>query len=455
MVEETRRPGRWGRTARWVATGLLVAGAGVSGRADEPGPLKAILVEVPGGPPIIKYVPVAPPVAAQPPATGGPPVVAPAKPTVVVSHPPPPAAGPSVVMPGPEAPVAPAGPLMRVAPTPSAAVVSPDPVAPAMPAGIAPQPTTSDAATSPAPSVVASPTPTPPAVVTQAPTSPATPSAVVQPSPTISTAPTAPALVVEPTAPTAPAEVGQPQAPATIAQPSPGPLVSTPMPLPPTVTSQAAHQSPPPVSSPEPTSAPDLVPAPPSSMGPIEAAFAKPASPGHETCATCGSGGGFLDRHFPCAKTPATVVPPLGSSLRSVFDMQRANALAEYFVVYREDWLDGTTSFNPSGMRHLGGIIRRLGMVAAPIRVEPSGDPALDHQRRVAVVESLVRSGVPVGDPAARVIIGGTRAEGLQYQDIEILYSRNASSLSGGFGGGGFGGGGFGGGGFGGGGFGR
>jgi hypothetical protein len=158
-------------------------------------------------------------------------------------------------------------------------------------------------------------------------------------------------------------------------------------------------------------------------------------------CATCGGKHGPT-RFCACLCTPATVPPPLGANVRYAFDLQRANALAEFFVLYREDWLDATTALNTTGARHLDGIIRRFGMIAAPVRVEPTGDAALDENRRAAVAELLVQAGVPANEATSRVVIGASRAEGLRYHDIEGVYSRSFGIYSGGFGGyGGYGGG--------------
>lgn len=144
-----------------------------------------------------------------------------------------------------------------------------------------------------------------------------------------------------------------------------------------------------------------------------------------------------------CCKTPATIPPPLGTNVRSVFDMQRGNALTEYFTVYREDWNMGTASLNSSGERHFDGIVRRLGLSASPIKIEPSGNADLDTVRRMAVIDALVRNGIPAPEATGRVVIGGTRAEGLRYNDIEAVYSRSIIIGIGGYGGSsGFGGGG-------------
>jgi hypothetical protein len=161
-------------------------------------------------------------------------------------------------------------------------------------------------------------------------------------------------------------------------------------------------------------------------------------------CQDCGPRVSFcevLGFHWCCCKAPATVPPPLGANVRTANDVMRSNALGEYFVVYREDWLANTANLNESGERHLGGIIRRLGMAGAPVKVEPSGIPALDALRRAAVSDMLIQAGVPPQDAIARVVVGGTRAEGLRDASIEALYFRGATIYSGGmYGGGGYGG---------------
>lgn len=161
-----------------------------------------------------------------------------------------------------------------------------------------------------------------------------------------------------------------------------------------------------------------------------------------QNCRNSGAWGGpygFRD----CLRKPATTVPPLGYSARAAYDTQRLNALAEYFVVYREDWYADTAILNASGERHADGIARRMCLTTAPAKVEPSGDPALDAKRMSALSEALVRAGAT--DGSARVVLGGTRAEGLLGNEIEAVYLRSPYSgaggpgYSGGFGNGGFG----------------
>lgn len=180
-----------------------------------------------------------------------------------------------------------------------------------------------------------------------------------------------------------------------------------------------------------------------------------PAAPGNgpaEPGASCDPAGcppgGCRSVRFPacaynwqCARAPATEVPPLGTALRTALDIQRSHALAEYFVMFREDFDAGTDRLNPTGERHLAGIARRLALANHPVRVEPTGDAKLDERRRAAVVAGLSQLGIPADEAKARVIAGTTRAEGLRDVDIEIIYGRyRTGGFNGGFGGwGGFG----------------
>lgn len=142
-----------------------------------------------------------------------------------------------------------------------------------------------------------------------------------------------------------------------------------------------------------------------------------------------------------CCKTPAIVLPPHGTYTRNAFEMQRQNALGEYFTVYFEDFLLSTATLNESGMRHLAGIARRMNETGAPVKVEPAG-PGLDEKRKQAVIEALIRLGADPQAVVARVVTGGTRAEGLRYDEIDrigqrVIVGPGLGSIGGGFGGGG------------------
>ena len=131
-----------------------------------------------------------------------------------------------------------------------------------------------------------------------------------------------------------------------------------------------------------------------------------------------------------CAKKPATLVPPHGYSARFAYDTMRLNALAEYFVVYREDWEKDSAELTASGERHVAGIAKRMGLTACAAKVEPSGKPELDARRLSALSAALMQAGA--ADGASRVVMGGTRAEGLLGNEIESVFQRSPYSLGGG-----------------------
>lgn len=139
-------------------------------------------------------------------------------------------------------------------------------------------------------------------------------------------------------------------------------------------------------------------------------------------------------------KIPATIPLENGAVVRSVFERQKQLALAEYFVVYREDFLTGTSVLNATGLRHVQGIYKRLDMISDSVRVEPTGHEKLDQNRREAVIKALIQLGAP-SEVSMRVGSGTTRAEGLRYEDIPAVGSANplTGSGGGGSGGGGFG----------------
>jgi hypothetical protein len=182
----------------------------------------------------------------------------------------------------------------------------------------------------------------------------------------------------------------------------------------------------------------------------LPAVPAAPAEVSSRVDATCATGHcGPRSKHGPlscwgCLWTPATIPPPLGTSVRGAFDMQRDNALAEYFVIYREDFHAADAVLNRTGIRHLDGVIRRFGTIASSVKVEPTGNAALDQKRIETVVGMLVQAGIPAQEAATRVVLGGTRAEGLRNGDIEAIYRSGGiggsglgmNSMGGGFGGG-------------------
>jgi hypothetical protein len=142
-------------------------------------------------------------------------------------------------------------------------------------------------------------------------------------------------------------------------------------------------------------------------------------------CASCaggkGKGGWWGGRDSWCVWVPALEVPPVGTATRSAFELQRLHALAEYFVLFREDFDVYTNTLNETGKRHLAGIQTRMGQTSAPVKVEPTGDRATDTVRQAYVVRALMENGANA-ESTARVVIGTTKAEGLHGEFIEAAY---------------------------------
>jgi len=317
---------------------------------------------------------------------------APPPPSVVVGDamplaPLPPTAPQSVTSVGllePVAPLAPAAPIAPINPRTVATVNPPAPpivVVPVAPEIRKPRvvvETTSSQVTSDLPGV-----PTPPVLLAP----------VLAPPPPAPVTPGNPRVVLPPTA---------------VAQAVPLPsVIPTPAIVVPTVRTPAANQ--------------------PTVEIPSVAATTNLSGECTERCSKCQRG----KTHCHCVCAPATVPPPVGSAVRGAFATQRANAFEEYCVIYREDFDQDADTLNPTGERHISGIARRFAQTHAPVKIEPTGDAALDQKRTAAVISALTKAGVPVEAAASRVQGGTSRAEGMQATDIEPTYIRYGIGSSG------------------------
>lgn len=444
----TYRSGRTIRRALAVMLGL--GGLGVYATAQQPKPLVVQSTGTPGvytvnGPTPGKLLPatVMPGVPVQPADT---PVASEPTPTPV-------AAKPSVL---PGVPVPPA-PSARPVETSVTRVGQPDPrPAPAV------RPPLTTVSRDAMPALPLSPAaPPPPSVVVRdamplaplPPTAPpsVTPVGLLEPvAPLAPVAPTAPAIVVVPVAP----EIRKPRVvvettSSQVASDLPGvptppvllaPVLAPPPPasltpgnprvvLPPTAVAQA---EPLPSVIPTPGSLAPTIRTPAMNQCTVEMPSVISTTTNHpgestERCSKCQRG----KTHCHCICAPATVSPPVGSAVRGAFATQRANALEDYCVIYREDFDQDSDTLNPTGERHISGIARRFAQTNAPVKIEPTGDAALDQRRTAAVISALTKAGVPVEAAASRVQGGTSRAEGMPATDIEPTYIRYGIGNSG------------------------
>jgi hypothetical protein len=97
--------------------------------------------------------------------------------------------------------------------------------------------------------------------------------------------------------------------------------------------------------------------------------------------------------------------PPLGYYVNEQLAVQSAKANTHRFTLYRSDFLPGTSQFSPSGASRFNIMAARIPGWMGPITVEWTPDnPALAEERRVALVETMQKAGMPV--LADRVVIG-------------------------------------------------
>lgn len=154
---------------------------------------------------------------------------------------------------------------------------------------------------------------------------------------------------------------------------------------------------------------------------------------------------------IPCGSIPVTP----GTYTNAWLNKQADKAEVDDFVIYYNEWRDGTPELGPFGRPHMAQIIARLPTVPFPVIIQPEEDrekppaqlKALDELRKAAVIEMLCKAQIP--DAQSRVVIGHPTAEGLFGDEGEYIYPqmiRNRfGGLGGGYGGGGYGGFGFGG----------
>ena len=145
----------------------------------------------------------------------------------------------------------------------------------------------------------------------------------------------------------------------------------------------------------------------------------------HEKCETTKYG------NVRTCKIPPSSAVAHGAVVRSIFERQRQLALAEYFVVYREDFSTNAAELNETGLRHIAGIAKRLDAIDDSVNVEPTGLAKLDEARRDAVIQALIQAGASTG-VSGRVGTGTTRAEGLRYEDVPAVGRKNPVANGGG-----------------------
>ncbi len=125
--------------------------------------------------------------------------------------------------------------------------------------------------------------------------------------------------------------------------------------------------------------------------------------------------------------------PPPGYFVRNTFGVMKAKADPHRFMLYRTDFLPGTTRLSPLGAMRFNLMASRLPGWLGPVVVEWSPDePGMAEARRQAVIATLAATGQPV--IPERVVIGpspfpGTLGtDGGNYYNIMITRDTQAPS---------------------------
>lgn len=160
----------------------------------------------------------------------------------------------------------------------------------------------------------------------------------------------------------------------------------------------------------------------------------------------------FGKNHYPATRYAIPEVMPLGSIVRSHWHVMETNAEASDFIIYRNEFVDGSSELTPSGRSHISEIAARMPSTPFPVIVEQSlnnSDPEVDQIRRDLVVRVLTDLGN--ADAARRTYVSQPYSKGLNSLEAEQDFGRFRSvrrNGNNGFGGSGGGGGAGGGGGF-------
>ncbi|MBN2577865.1 MAG: hypothetical protein JXB10_02655 [Pirellulales bacterium] len=125
-----------------------------------------------------------------------------------------------------------------------------------------------------------------------------------------------------------------------------------------------------------------------------------------------------------CVQGPAYDRPfPLGQVTDAHWDTQQTNAEASDFVFYDHEFVGDTSQLTPLGEKHLYQVAWRLEHVPFPVVIEESVDnkkPAVDAERRRAIVNQLTQLGLCVADQ--RVVVAPAIAEGITAIEGEAEY---------------------------------
>jgi hypothetical protein len=111
---------------------------------------------------------------------------------------------------------------------------------------------------------------------------------------------------------------------------------------------------------------------------------------------------------------------PLGASLYEHGKIMAANGAQARLVLYRYDFIEGTSELSPRGIDQLVKYSAQMAVSPYPLIIERTiGDPTLAESRRYAVLARLAQSPTPM--TSDRVLVGVPMPNGLSGTDAQII----------------------------------
>jgi hypothetical protein len=99
------------------------------------------------------------------------------------------------------------------------------------------------------------------------------------------------------------------------------------------------------------------------------------------------------------------VEPPMGYYVNEQMAVQVAKANTHRFMLYRTDFLPGTSEFSPAGASRFNIMAARIPGWMGPVVIEWTPDnPTLAEERRATLLATMQKAGMPI--LADRVVIG-------------------------------------------------
>jgi hypothetical protein len=120
---------------------------------------------------------------------------------------------------------------------------------------------------------------------------------------------------------------------------------------------------------------------------------------------------------------------PLGSTVRSHYQVMQTNAEASDFIIYQHEFMGETAQLTPDGKDHILEIAARMRSAPFPVLIERTwnnADPELDAHRRNLVAQILTDLGNP--DAQQRTVVATSYGPGYNDLQAEPMYFQHVLS---------------------------